>query len=776
MITNRMIRKGIDNTVWSGGLVNVFISGISGPVIAGLVIVLGFSKFQIGLLTSMMVLFLPMQLIGALIQKRYFNRKRFWLVGTFIHYLGYATATAILVSWNYLSATTATVLFIGLIGLSHMSAQLVTSSWFAWVGELVPQKESATFWSRKEGVGRIAMLLAALAFGFSIDWMGKDQLNTYVLIFAIAVAFGFASLWLQGAAVDPDLGVADDDTKPFRERLRDIFSNKNYRILVWAFSFYSFFFWLLIPFYFVYMQETLGMSMTVVQVLVAVGSLSSFICAYFFKIIGSKYGMKPVMMMSLTVKIIECLLWVFIIPGSSSLLVFITAAVSGFSNMGVQIAQFSMLTSSSDKENSSFAVAIFFGVTGLVAFAAGSISGGVLEFTDTVLSDSVFSAFNLLHLGLTGACVVCLAMFWQFCEQGGASTVAVIKNLTQQNPFRTIYHAHVLSQPMHEEHRLKALSKTKGNLVAGELLHDIYSPSTRIREAAIYSISKLGTKMDRALVDELIKIMDYPELLIQAPAARALGHAKVKEAVPVLIKHMYSSDLTLAQSCVFALGLIADKKYVDELSIMLDREQHRALWSTATEAIGKVGNYRHAKSVYTVYRHEYDWVLRKQALISMVNTIIGKSGFYNAIEREEKSSGVEVEARLKLINALLKTVDRSQYTASRSHIASANNHFDRGGYLASAEACITALFNVVEGYPELTQEDLQSTLGAMFNHRGKLKYKPFLHQNYKATVGWLIVSLWGELKYSSSDFDKYIHLTILWLVESVLKHSKNPLL
>lgn len=769
-----MIRKSIDYSVWSGGMWSIFFSGIQGPVLAGLVIALGLSKFQIGLVNSMMVLFLPFQLVGALIQRKYFNRKKFWTTVCFFHYFSYLLVTILLANWSRIDSEVAVVTFISLIGFSNLAVQLGVSGWFSWIGELVPQKDSASFWSRKEGIGRIAMVIASVGFGFAVDWMGKGKVDTYTWIFSISVACGFISLWLQYMAVDPDKYSVTEVTTPFSVRLRAIFQDKNYKILVYSFSIYMFASWLLIPFYFVYMQETLGMSMTVIQLMVAFSMVISFISGYFFRIIGSKYGMKPVMIISLSIKLIEAITWFLLIPSVNGLWVAVPCFLGGFANMGVQVAQFSMLTSTGDKESQTFSVAIFFGITGLISFVASTLSGELMEYLDKVLVGSVFSAFNILHIAIIVGVIISMIMFWEFVEKDGESTAVVIKNLTAQNPFRTIYQAHVLSKPMHEEHRLKALSKTKGNLIASELIKDLYSPSTRVREAAIYSISQLEEKMDIPLIDELLKILKMPALMIQAPAARALGHGKVKCAVPELVKLMYSSDLTLAQSCTFALGLIADEIAIDELMGILNREQHRALWSTASEALGKIGNYRHTRELYKVYQHEYDWVMRKQTLIAVVNTISGNKGFYNAIEREEKNAGLEVEARLKSIDSLLKNKKFADYKSIKVYITRSLEQFDKGDVLKSAESVITALFYTIECFPKPSNNiPMEALLFELISENKKIKYKPFNQNNFKAVVGWLLVSVWFEMKSSPSDFDQYNYLTILWGSESLLKQELN---
>ena len=57
---------------------SIFSTATTGSLLGGLLLALHFSEKQIGYAMSLTLICLPMQLIGSLIQPRFFNRKLFW--------------------------------------------------------------------------------------------------------------------------------------------------------------------------------------------------------------------------------------------------------------------------------------------------------------------------------------------------------------------------------------------------------------------------------------------------------------------------------------------------------------------------------------------------------------------------------------------------------------------------------------------------------------------------------------------------------------------------
>lgn len=141
---------------------------------------------------------------------------------------------------------------------------------------------------------------------------------------------------------------------------------------------------------------------------------------------------------------------------------------------------------------------------------------------------------------------------------------------------------------MSEGHRVEMLNRTAGNLVAGEVLQSLWNPSSRVRDGALLTLSRNSEKAaDPALLAEVIRLLDIPELGMQAMAARTLGRLGTREAVPALVARLNSEDLTLVQAAVFALGLIGSPEAVPALRTLLADPRRRELRPAAAEASAK---------------------------------------------------------------------------------------------------------------------------------------------------------------------------------------------
>ena len=85
-IPPRLIRRYMNYMIVAALIWCFFGAVVSGPLQAGLLLSLQLSKAQIGFVMSLSLLFLPMQMIGALLQQRFFHRKRFWFWCILVHY------------------------------------------------------------------------------------------------------------------------------------------------------------------------------------------------------------------------------------------------------------------------------------------------------------------------------------------------------------------------------------------------------------------------------------------------------------------------------------------------------------------------------------------------------------------------------------------------------------------------------------------------------------------------------------------------------------------
>ncbi|MDD5698056.1 MAG: HEAT repeat domain-containing protein [Victivallaceae bacterium] len=755
-------------TLWS-----LFFAATTGPVLAGLLIVLKMNNVQIGIINSLTLVTLSSQVLGAWLQPRLSRkRKGFWFITGAVYYASYILLIALLHCWGMLNHRLAVWLFIAVFGGGLVFVNLGVPVWFSWAGDLVPPRESNRFWNRRGGFSQLSLVISSLAVGVIIDYLGRKHLETYIWVIGAGTVFGIISMFFSLSAGEPEPLRKVRPVSTF-SKVRLIWRNVRFRQLVYFFGLQAFAQWLIIPFTFIYLQRTLNLSMSVIQLLVALSSVTSFFATYVFQVLGSRYGRKPIVLLCTFIKGMEFISWALLLPGSPWFVTIIPFIIGGFVNIGLLTSTFSLITSSGRQQLKTLSIALFFALTGLLGFAASGLSGLIYDWLETLpfIETSLLTPYNLIAAAGSGLLFASMLLFLKFREEGAAPTVKVVKTLFANNPFRAIYNTHVLSNPLEEKARILTLGKAEGNLMMAELVNDLYSPSSRIRESAVWNIGRKGKKADPVFADELLKVLDMPALGIQSQAARALGHLQCRKATKYLVKYLDRRDTGLTQSCIFALGLIGDKAAVSELENILRRDRFRMLWPQAAEALGRIGDFRHTRDIHHAYAVEFNWVLKKQFLIALLKTVApDKNKIYSLFEQAEKTTGTGTE---KIIRTIRAAVVKKDKTADlKDQFVRVIHHDDHNNYLAALEQLMVIIFNGPESMlpgRDWTAGNLAGRLNPLFAADRQLRTKELLQNNLKSVLFWLLIELWAELKYAPGAFDRYLYLTALQTAEFIVR-------
>ncbi len=795
-IPPRLIRRYMNYMIVAALIWCFFGAVVSGPLQAGLLLSLQLSKAQIGFVMSLSLLFLPMQMIGALLQQRFFHRKKFWFWSILVHYSCFLGIALLAALWLKIPTTVAVALFMATYALSQLAAQLSSSVNWAWTGDIVPPRESTAFWNRRNGLALIGSMVAGIVMGKMADLLGKDNRSTYAILTGVGVLFGYLSMFSNILMPDPDPYQKREES-PWTQ-IRSILTNRQFLWVTAFFSFQSAFAWVSSGFIYVYLQQEMNFTMTSVQVLAAVACAVGFLAAYFFRIIGSKYGNKPVLILCSVLKSGEFILYGTLRPGNgildeigawalnnltstfglehialqpgliSTLPVFMAG---GFVNIGIGASQMAIITSTGNRRERSLSIGVFYSLVGIAGFVVSSQSGLLYEYFDSleIIRQSRFTSFNILSLITALGYFLSVFFIARFREDGSVPTVNVVRTLFSANPVRSIYHAHLLSQPMTEIGRVETLRRAQGKLISNELIHDLYSPSSRIRDGALLNICRLEGEVPPELTRELQKLIEIPEIGLQAMAARTIGRLKLTEAAPMLIRHFHDSDIALAQSCIFAAGLVGAPEAEAPLCELLDNRRYQLLWPLAGEALSRIGDHRHVRRVFPILANESYWVLRQQTLISLCRLLLpDKSTAHAIFEAEEHLPGSEIERLLRLIcqHPLWHAAP-----ADRPVFEQVIGEYDRDAYTSCLELLLPPQLELY-GIRRHPGQSPQQFLSERFS-TGRMREPGLNADSYPAANLWLQLKLWAELRYDTDGTDRFLLLAALTAAEKLLTFRQN---
>ncbi len=659
-IPYRIVRESMRAFIISAALFSVSCISFGGAIFSGLQIALKLTNVEIGILSSIVSISLLFQVPGVLLQQRYFSKSRFCILFSLIFVGFWAGIMMLVIGWMHLPDWVGVGLFFLCYGGAQVAAQLAAPVTVNWTGSLVPARESNRFWTQRQAVLLVSCSVGFILVGMAADKMGSGKLSTYAIILALGVVLQLAGLWVLRRAADTSVP-RKTQSRPLLQ-IRLVFHNAKLRTLILFFGLQALLLNFATPFIFIYLKsdvpgQGMGYSVTEIQLFMAMANLVGFVGGYFFRIVGDRYGRKPFLILCFALKVLEFILYGFLVPTAGLGIAIPLFALGGFVNTGIACGQLSLLSSTGNARINGVAIGVFYSVTGIMGFCGSFCSGylydGILllqqNFDWWILK--TFAPFNLLSfLSALGLASV-LPILCSFREEGAGSTLRVVRSVFGNiNPVRTIYRAYAISRPQTERRRLDLLKTAEGDLVVAALLNDLYSPSTEVREATILAISRMEDAVPAPVERELIKMLNSSDLSIRPLAARALGHLRSRAALPHLLRFFGDRDVAFAQTCVYAAGLMENASVADALGKILESNRAEVLWAVAAEALGKIGDWRHTRLIYRAYRTEHQQVLRRQSLIALCRTIMRDHEYsFSSFEKEDRIGTEVMEEHLSEI-------------------------------------------------------------------------------------------------------------------------------
>ena len=527
------------------------------------------------------------------------------------------------------------------------------------------------------------------------------------------------------------------------------------------------------------LQTVMNFSQFAIQILLAMSAFSSWIGGYFFRFAGNRYGRKPVVIICTALKVVEFILWGLLMSGNHFLddaglsvmrMLHLPAGwvpegffstvpqivLGGFVNMCISAGQLSMLTSSGRKENKGVLFAVFYMVLGLVGALASCVSGEVSALLTgwKVFERTGLQPFNILSL--TGAVFYAASIFVlaRYRESGATPTVRVVKSLLAHNPFRTIYYAYMLDTPLNEASRASAVSGMTGNLLEDKLLLAFQSPSSVVRESAMWNIARSGGELTEPTEKCLIGLLSDTRTGLRANAAVLLGKHGCRDAVSALIACLRDRDQDFVNSCLFALSLLKPEEAAGALKTLLEDDSRAGSWPMAAEALSRIGDHTCADLLFHVYENESNWLMAQQCLLSICRVMTDRpDGLPALFEAEYRQAGSSVEQILERIGRALKIAD---FRDSRMA------QFDSAGHAAILEGVLAS---------ELPAEGIETpeTMMSLLLTNRRFRDRKLEENTYGAASLRLQLRLWNYLVYEGGEPDSTKLLAALILAEAFLK-------
>jgi len=380
------VRVSMSRIIAAWGFGATFVTLTGGAVYTAFARKLGASDFEFGVLAAALPMMSFLQVLAARVVEKSGRRKRQMVIPNLISRMLWVVAALIpLFSELYPGTIGKRVVLYSVMScliLAGAAGSLGSPAFFAWLGELVPQRVRPTFLAKRVQVGTWVALIAALAGGWLADHF--SSLSAYSIILALAGVAGVIDiLFFLTVHVPPRTVPHPDKLPPLWQSLKEPLRDRPVRIFLIYNGVFMFSAGLFGPFTWLHSMERLGFSKTMTNLILLVAPLLAVaVSTRFWAEVIKRHGNRPVIRLSAVSLAIVPLIWFLahdISEGpwmSWGMLLIMTFSVAAVAS-GFDLANANLMMRLSPHLPRPTVSALTFIASGM-SYAAGTWSGGAL--------------------------------------------------------------------------------------------------------------------------------------------------------------------------------------------------------------------------------------------------------------------------------------------------------------------------------------------------------------------------------------------------------------
>lgn len=559
---------------------------------------LGASNTQIGFLLSLLPFF---GVVAVVIAPRV---ARFGYKRTYLMFFGIRkviTAGLLLVPWVLAEfGPEAALTLVSLIVMGFALCRAIAETGiYPWMQEFIPNSIRGKHSAVNDMVSRVTGMLALAVGGYILGL--SEGLDRFMLLFGVAVLFGFAAVW---SATHIPGGAPTRASAPSYGDLLAVLRDRNFGLYMLGLSLATFG---AAPLAFLplFLQNQVGLNDSMVVWLQIGTILGGFSATYLLGWAADRYGSKPVMLSGLYLRLLLPVGWL-LMPRNSELSLAIAlgiAIVWGVAEIAWLIGSTRLLfvkVVPSDKKTQY--MAMFYALIGIVGGVSQIISGQLLDVFSGLSGRLLFlelDPFTPLFIGVLVLTALSALLYRSVQADSTFSLGEFAGMFTHGNPVMALESLVRYYRAADERAAValtERLGQTRSPLTVDELLEALKDPRFNVRFEAIIAMTRMGP--EPRLVSALCHILDGTELSLSNVAAWALGRMGSPDALPTLRAALDSPYRSVQAHAARALGTLRDASVAPLLLERLQTETDKGLRIAYASALG---NLRHAEALDTLF-------------------------------------------------------------------------------------------------------------------------------------------------------------------------------
>jgi MFS family permease len=306
MATSLSNRRSI---IFDGVCTTAMNSFFVGPFLVAFALTLGATHWEIGLISAIAFLSLPMQLVGLFAVERWKQRRALIVLCTLT-----ARLLWILIVCLPLVREKASVrFFLAVLVCTGFIAAIPGPAWHSLVRSLIPVDSLGGVFSTRMAWGTIVGLCLTLRGGFFVDawptFSGRPPLEAYSVLFSIGILCGLTGVVALTRLPEPPMEGGHSES--FRTLVRLPLRDAGFRPLLGFIAFWNFSINLATPFFVVFMLERLMLPMRAVTALIVLQQLVSVVSVKIWGTLSDRFSNKAVLSTSLPLALAAVAAWSF---------------------------------------------------------------------------------------------------------------------------------------------------------------------------------------------------------------------------------------------------------------------------------------------------------------------------------------------------------------------------------------------------------------------------------------------------------------------------------
>lgn len=318
-------------------LAAIYSASTGGMFLIGYALRLGANNVQIGLMSTIPMFCVVMQMAAAALVERGISRRKMTILAT----LGTVACWGLAVSIPYAarSATAAVKVgaLIAIITLVTMFMHVWSNARGSWLGDLIPASFRGTFFGRVNMYAGIIGVFFALAEGAFLDYVKRMGIGAFTWLFGFGMLFGLLTALLF--VPQPDIPVPRHAPGArFTRLVREAFGNRSLMLVV-AFGLLWSMQAIASPFFATYMLRDLKMPFLGVGLVNSVATLTLLASSPFWGRVVDRYGCRPVLVACAGTVAPLYLIWL-VIPNARAAYIALPPVnlILGFGVAGISVA------------------------------------------------------------------------------------------------------------------------------------------------------------------------------------------------------------------------------------------------------------------------------------------------------------------------------------------------------------------------------------------------------------------------------------------------------